>query len=146
MRFRHAVAAIVTFGALAAHAVPAAAQDTTHAKPGGLNKVARNISKTAKKAGRDTKAEIKRASSGAHRALKANGIAAKETMKDATGITTPAPDSAHKPGGLNKLARDVSHTSKKTGAKAKHAVKKTASRTHSELTKAGKAVKDTLKP
>jgi hypothetical protein len=142
MRLHHLLAAVVMMGVFA---TGASAQDTGQAKPGGLNKVARNISKTAKKAGRDTKAEVKRASSGAHRALTANGIEAKEKAKAVTGITTPAPDSAHKPGGVNKLARDVSHASKKAGAKTKHAVKKTASRTHQELTKAGKTVKDTIK-
>ena len=38
-------------------------------KPGGLNKVAHNVSNASKKAGRDTKAEIKRDASKAHGAL-----------------------------------------------------------------------------
>src|SRR5438105_764913 len=79
------------------------AQDTTTAKkPGGLNKVAHNVSNTFKKAGRDTKAEAKRESSAAHRALKANGNEVKEKSKDATGITSTTPDSTHEPGGVNK--------------------------------------------
>jgi hypothetical protein len=142
MKTRYLVALAVALGALAA---PAGAQDTTAKKPGGLNKVAHNVSATMKKAGRDTKAEVKRASSGAHRALKANGNEAKEKAKDATGVTSQTPDSTHKPGGVNKLARDVSHASKKTGAKVKHGVKKTGSAAHKELTKAGKGTKEAIK-
>ena len=122
---------------LSALATQANAQDTT--KPGGLNKIAHNVSKTAKKAGRDTKAELKRASSGAHRALKANGNEAKEKTKDATGISNPAPAP------LDKAARQVSSVSKKAGAHVKHRVKKTASSAHKELTKAGKDVKEDVK-
>jgi hypothetical protein len=114
-------------------------------KPGGLNKIAHDISNTAKKAGRDTKAEVKRESSGAHRALTANGKALKEKSKATTGITTKTPDSTHKPGGLNKLARDVSHASKEAGADAKHTAKKAGSATHKELTKTGKDAKETVK-
>ena len=114
-------------------------------KPGGLNKIAHNISNTAKKAGRDTKAEVKRASSGAHRALTANGKELKEKSKAATGITTKTPDSTHKPGGVNKLARDVSHASKELGSDAKRTVKKASRDTHKELTKAGKDTKEAVK-
>ena len=121
----------------------ARAQDTTH-KPGGLNKVAHDVSSTAKKAGRDTKAEVKRDASKTHHALKDAGNDTKESLKTATGDTMPK-DPNHKPGGLNKVARDVSHTSKVAGAKAKHGVKHTASSAHKSLKKTGRAAKDTLK-
>jgi hypothetical protein len=142
MLIKHVLAFGIAAGLVAA---PLAAQDTTAKKPGGLNKVAHDVSKTMKKAGQDTKAEVKRASSGAHRALKANGNAVKREAKETTGITTKTPDSTHKPGGLNKVARDVSHASKETGAKAKHAVKKTASAAHKEATEAGKSTKEAVK-
>src|SRR5689334_8899858 len=51
-------------------AVSVRAQSADDHKPGGLNKVAHDISNTSKKAGRDTKAEIKRDASKAHGALK----------------------------------------------------------------------------
>src|SRR3982751_4814059 len=46
-----AAAALAVFAAS-----PARAQDTSSHKPGGLNKIAHNVSNTFKKAGRDTKA------------------------------------------------------------------------------------------
>ena len=131
MRLHHFIGIVTALGVLA---VPARAQER-----GGLNKIAHNISATAKKAGRDTKAEVKRASSGAHRALKANGNEAKEKAKDVTGVSNPTP----KP--IDKAARRLSHASKKTGAHLKHAVKKTASKTHNELTKVGKDAKEEVK-
>ena|SRR6266567_1650608 len=135
MRMRYFMAITVALAALGAQA---RAQDTT-TKPGGLNKIAHNVSGTAKKAGRDTKAELKRASSGAHRALKANGNEAKEDAAAATGIHNPTP------GPIDKAARKVSSASKKTGAHAKHAVKKSASKTHDQLAKAGKEAKEDVK-
>ena len=48
--------------------------------PGGLNKVARNISKTSKKAGRDTKAEKNRVKSKAHGAATEAGKSMKDTV------------------------------------------------------------------
>jgi gas vesicle protein len=139
---RQLIMAGVVLGAIATQAH---AQDTGEKKPGGLNKIAHNVSKTAKKAGRDTKAEVKRESSGAHRALTANGNEVKEKAKAATGVTSKSPDATHKPGGLNKAARDVSHASKETGADVKHAVKKAGSDTHKELTKTGKDAKEAVK-
>jgi hypothetical protein len=130
---------------LASISAAAMAQDTTQHKPGGLNKVAHDVSKTAKKAGRDTKAEVKRDASKAHGALTDAGNGTKSTLKKTTGYTTPAPSPEHKPGGLNKVARDVSHASKKTSAHAKHAVKKEASGAHDSLTKAGKDAKAEVK-
>jgi hypothetical protein len=134
MRIRTMLIAVLVAGGLAA---PLHAQDTTH-KPGGLNKVAHDVSKAAKKAGRDTKAEVKRDASKAHATLTKAGNDTKEAAGEVTGV--------HKVGGdVGKAAKAVSHTSKKAGAQAKHAVKKSASKTHHELTKAGKAAKDSLK-
>jgi hypothetical protein len=124
-------------------AATARAQDTTAKKPGGLNKVAHDVSKASKKAGRDAKAALKDASSDTHRALKKAGNETKDEAKEITHYTPP--DSGHKPGGLNKVARNVSKTGKKAGANAKHAVKTTAAEAHGEVTTAGKAAKDTLK-
>jgi hypothetical protein len=88
---------------------------------------------------------VKDVSSDAHAVLTKAGNDTKAEAKRATGYTTPAPDSTHKPGGLNKLARDVSSASKKIGAQWKNSVKSGASSTHAALTDAGKATKDTLK-
>ena len=57
MKIRMLLATAVVLGAIGA---PLRAQDTAGTKPGGLNKVAHNVSKTMKKAGRDTKAEVHR--------------------------------------------------------------------------------------
>ena len=86
------------------------AQDTTGKKPGGLNKVAHDVSKTAKKAGRDTKAEVHRDASAAHQGLRKAGNETKTVAGNATGI--------HKIGGsVGAAAQDVSHASKEAGAK-----------------------------
>jgi hypothetical protein len=140
MRFNTIILAL-GFAGLAA---TANAQDTVPAKkPGGLNKVAHDISKTSKKAGRDAKAALKDASSDTHQALKKAGNDTKDEAKRDTHYVPPEP--GHKPGGLNKAAREVSKVGKKSGANAKHAVKTTASEAHGEVTTAGKAAKDTLK-
>jgi Skp family chaperone for outer membrane proteins len=118
----------------------AGAQAAEEKKPGGLNKIARNVSKTAKKAGRDTKAEVKRGSSKAHNALTDAGNDTKAELKRATGIKAPQ---SHEPGGLNKVARDISNTSKKAGSDAKAETNRAKSHVHGELTEAGKSVKDT---
>ena len=77
---------VVSLGMIAAFAAVARAQDTTEAKkPGGLNKVAHDVSKASKKAGRDIKAEAKRASSSTHRTLKKAGNDTKDEAKEATG-------------------------------------------------------------
>jgi hypothetical protein len=142
MKVRHLLAAVVAFGAFAA---PMHAQDTVQKKPGGLNKVAKNISKTMKKAGRDTKAEVHRDASRTHQVLTKAGNDTKAELKRTTGVTSKTPDAEHKPGGVNKLARDVSHAGKKLGAKTKHGVKKVGSEAHGELTKAGKDTKAAVK-
>jgi gamma-glutamylcysteine synthetase len=142
MNIRMALATAVVLGAIAA---PLRAQDTTTKKPGGLNKVAHNVSKTMKKAGRDTKAEVHRDASKTHQTLTKAGNETKAELKRTTGVTTHSPDPNHKPGGVNKLARDVSHTSKTVGAKAKHGVKSAAGDVHQDLTKAGKHAKEVVK-
>src|SRR5206468_3516146 len=114
------------------------AQDTVTKKPGGLNKVAHDVSKTMKKAGRDTKAEVKRDASKAHEGLTKAGNETKETAGDVTGV--------HKVGGdVGKAARAVSHASKQTGAKAKHTVKHAKAAVHNDLTKSGKDAKEEVK-
>src|SRR3954470_15027504 len=130
---------VLGIGALAAplHA-PLHAQDTTAKKPGGLNKVAHDVSKTMKKAGRDTKAEVKRDASKAHGALTDAGNETKTAAGNATGI--------HKVGGdVGKAAKAVSGASKSTGAKAKHTVKHAKASAHKELTKSGKNAKEDAK-
>jgi hypothetical protein len=128
------LAAIIA-GALVA---PLGAQDTTAKKPGGVSKVAHDVSSTVKKAGRDTKAEVKRDASKSHDELTKAGNGTKTTLGDATGI--------HKVGGdVGKAADAVSSESKKAGRSAKGELKKGTSEAHDQLTKAGKAVKDTTK-
>ena len=140
MRIQYVLGAALALSALAA---PLRAQEDK--KPGGLNKIARDVSKTVKKAGRDTKAEVHRDASKTHNVLTKAGNDTKAELKRTTGVTSKSPDAEHKPGGLNKLARDVSHESKKVGSKAKHGVKKAGSETHNELTKAGKDTKTAVK-
>lgn len=128
-----AVAALALFAAL-----PARAQDDH--KPGGLNKVAHNVSKTLKKAGRDTKAEVKRDASKTHNALTDAGNGTKTVLKKTTGIK----GSTNKhPGGLNKVARNISNTSKRAGSDAKAEKNRVKSNLHGAATEAGKSVKDT---
>lgn len=122
-------------------ATTVSAQQAEEKKPGGLNKVARDISKTSKKAGRDTKAEVKRASSKAHNELTDAGNATKATLKKTTGIKAPQ---SHQPGGLNKVARDISKTSKKAGSDIKAEKNRVKSKAHGEATEAGKSLKDTV--
>ncbi len=128
-----AIAALALFAAM-----PAGAQEEK--KPGGLNKVAQNVSKTVKKAGRDTKAEVKRDASKAHNALTDAGNDTKTVLKKATGIKG---SQSHEPGGLNKIARDISKTSKKAGSDVKSEKNRVKSKAHGAATEAGKSVKDT---
>ena len=137
VRIAALAAALSLYGATTA--ATAGAQDAN--KPGGLNKVARDISKTSKKAGRDIKAETKRASSKAHNELTDAGNATKKTLKKATGIKAPQ---SHQPGGLNKVARDISKTSKKAGSDTKAEVKRVKGKAHGASTEAGKSLKDTV--
>jgi hypothetical protein len=121
-------------------AATAGAQQEEH-KPGGLNKVAHDISKTSKKAGRDTKAEVKRDASKAHNGLTDAGNETKTVLKKTTGIKAPQ---SHQPGGLNKVARDISKTSKKAGSDAKGELKHVKGAAHGASTEAGKSIKDTV--
>jgi hypothetical protein len=135
MKIRYVLAGMLVAGAFAA---PLRAQDTTAKKPGGLNKIAHDVSKTAKKAGQDTKAEVHRDAAKTHDALQTAGNETKTAAGNATGI--------HKVGGdVGKAAQAVSRTGKSAGATVKHSVKKTSSAAHNDLTKMGKAAKDTLK-
>lgn len=129
-------------GALVAH--PAfAQQDTTH--HGGVSGVARDVSGAAKTAGRSAKAGTKKVASKTHQVLKKTGRATKSKISHAVGDTIHDPN--HKPGGLNKVARDVSGSVKHAGRTAKSGLHEGASDTHKALQKAGKdaktAVKDT---
>ena len=143
IRSRLALLALAGFVALGA---PAGAQDTVaKKKPGGLNKAAREVSHASKKAGRKMKENVKDVSSDAHRELTKAGKDTKAELKRTTGITSKAPSATHKPGGLNKVARDVSSASKKTGARLKGETKKTSSQAHHELTKSGKDAKTAAK-
>lgn len=128
-----ALAAIVLFAAL-----PARAQDTT--KPGGLKKAAINVSKTSKKAGQDTKAEVKRDASKAHGALKEAGNETKTALKKTTGIKGSTNEH---PGGVNKVARDISNTSKKAASDTKAEVRRDKAKLHAKSTETGKSIKDT---
>jgi hypothetical protein len=139
---------IVRFGAVAAFAllaaVPARAQDTSadaH-KPGGLNKVAHDVSNTVKKAGRDTKAEVHRDASRTHNTLKDAGNNTKAELKRTTGIH--GSHNAH-PGGLNKVAHDISNASKKAASDAKAEKNRAKSNAHAAATEAGKEAKETVK-
>ena len=132
MQIRMLWVAALSIGAVVA---PLKAQEK---KPGGLNKIAHDVSSTVKKAGRDTKAEVKRDASKAHGALTDAGNDTKTALGNATGI--------HKVGGdVGKAAKKVSGASKKTGAHAKHAVKHAKAAAHADLTKAGKDAKETAK-
>jgi hypothetical protein len=137
MKYRiAALAAIAVFAAL-----PARAQDDSAHKPGGLNKVAHDVSNTMKKAGRDTKAEVKRDASKTHNTLTDAGNDTKTALKKTTGI-----HGSHNPhpGGLNKVAHDISNTSKKAASDAKAEKNKLKSNAHGAATEAGKSVKDTV--
>ena len=133
------------FGALAAlalfAALPARAQDTH--KPGGLNKVAHDVSNTVKKAGRDTKAEVKRDASKTHNTLTDAGNETKTVLKKTTGIK--GSKNPH-PGGLNKIAHDISNTSKKAGSDIKAEKNRAKSDLHGKATEAGKEAKKEVKP
>lgn len=136
-RFRFALFAVAAFTLSTAGA--AGAQDDAH-KPGGLNKVAHDVSKTAKKAGRDTKAEVKRDAGKTHIALQKAGNDTKGQLKKKTGIKGST--NAH-PGGLNKVAHDISNTSKKAASDTKAEKNRVKSNVHGDLTEAGKSIKDT---
>ena len=139
MKLQIRVAAVAALALCAG--TTARAQDTSSHKPGGLNKIAHNISNTAKKAGRDTKAEVHRDASKTHNALTDAGNGTKTVLKKTTGIhgsTNPHP------GGLNKIAHNISNTSKKAASDTKAEKNRVKSDLHGASTEAGKSVKDTL--
>jgi hypothetical protein len=119
----------------------ARAQAPDDHKPGGLNKVAHDVSNTVKKAGRDTKAEVKRDASKAHHVAQDAGNNTKTVLKKTTGIK--GSNSEH-PGGLNKVARNISKTGKKAARDTRAEKDRVKSKAHGELTETGVAVKDTV--
>lgn len=132
----------VRFAVVAALSLFAAASARSQEnKPGGLNKVAHDVSNTAKKAGRDTKAEVKRDASKTHHALQDAGNDTKTVLKKTTGIK--GSNSEH-PGGLNKVARDISRTGKKAARDTRAEKDRAKSKAHGELTETGKSIKDTM--
>ena len=135
VRVAVAVAALSIFAASSA-----SAQAQEEHKPGGLNKVAHNVSKTMKKAGRDTKAEVKRDGSKTHNTLTDAGNNTKAQLKRTTGIKG---SQSHQPGGLNKVARNISKTSKRAASDTKAEKNRVKSNVHGELTETGKSIKDT---
>ena len=137
LRIAALAAALSLYGAVSAGAQEKA--DTN--KPGGLNKVAHDVSNTAKKAGRDTKAEVKRAGSKTHNTLTDAGNETKTVLKKTTGIKG---SQAEHPGGLNKVARNISKTSKKAGSDIKAEKNRAKSKAHGAATEAGKSIKDTV--
>lgn len=112
-------------------AAPAMAQDP-------IKKVGDETHHVLKKTGKAVKQGAKDAGSATHHTLKKAGNATKAELGDATGIHTVGGD-------VGKAARSVSHTSKTVSAKAKHSVKKHASRAHNDLTAAGKDAKAEIK-
>ena len=127
MRIHYALAIV---GLSALLAAPASAQS--------IKKVGDETHHVLKKTGKAVKQTAKDAGSATHEALTKAGNKTKEVGGEVTGI--------HKVGGdVGKAARSVSHTGKKIGAKAKHTVQHAKSSTHSDLTKAGKDAKETVK-
>ena len=76
----------------------------------------------------------------AHNALTDAGNETKTVLKKATGIKG---SQSHEPGGLNKIARDISKTSKKAGSDVKAEKNRVKSKAHGATTEAGKSLKDT---
>jgi Skp family chaperone for outer membrane proteins len=111
-------------------------------KPGGLNRVAHDVSNTAKRAGRDTKAEVKRDASKTHHALQDAGNETKTVLKKTTGIKG---SNSEQPGGVNKVARDVSRTGKKAARDTRDEKDRVKSKVHGELTETGKEIKGEVK-
>ncbi len=129
-------------GAMVAGPAGAQQQNTAH-KPGGLNKVAHDVSSAFKKAGRSTKAATKHVASATHHTLKTAGRGVKSDLAHATGDTIPRPH--HKPGGLNKVAREVSGSIKSVGRTAKSGMHQASSGTHKALQKTGNDAKASVK-
>lgn len=130
------VAAALTLGT----ATAARAQDDH--KPGGLNKVAHDVSNTVKKAGRDTKAEVHRDASKTHNALTDAGNETKTVLKKTTGIH--GSHNKH-PGGLNKVAHNISNASKRAASDTKAEKNRVKSNAHGAASDAGREVKEDAK-
>jgi hypothetical protein len=120
---------------------PALAQDTT-VHHGGVNGAARSVSNASKSAGRAIKKGVKSAGSSVHHVLKTAGRGTKAGVDRAIGDTIHDPN--HKPGGLNKVAREASESVKHVGRTAKSAIHHGANDTHKGLQKAGNDVKKTV--
>jgi hypothetical protein len=133
VRYALAAAALSLFAATSARA-----QDQ---KPGGLNKVAHDVSNTVKKAGRDTKAEVKRDASKGHHVAQDAGNETKTVLKKTTGIKG---SQSNQPGGLNKVARNISKTGKKAARDTRDEKDRAKSDAHGALTETGKNIKDTV--
>jgi hypothetical protein len=137
----HVRSAVVAAALALVAATSARAQAPDDHKPGGLNKVAHDVSNTAKKAGRDTKAEIKRDASKGHHVAQDAGNETKTVLKKTTGIH--GSNSQH-PGGLNKVARDISKTGKTAARATRDEKNRVKSNAHADLKETGVTVKDTL--
>ena len=96
-----------------------------------------------KKAGRDTKAEVHRDASKTHNNLKDAGNDTKSFMKKTTGIH--GSHNKH-PGGLNKIAHNISNASKKAGSQVKGEAKEAGSDIHGASSESGRKVKDEVRP
>jgi hypothetical protein len=131
-------AVIASTLALFALSPRAEAQDAH--KPGGVNKVAHDVSNTVKKAGRDTKAEVKRDASKSHHVLQDAGNNTKAELKRTTGIKG---SQSNQPGGLTQVARDISRTSKKAARDTRAEKDRVKSNAHGELKETGVRIKDT---
>jgi len=138
---RHHVRIAALAAVLSLFSVATARAQADDHKPGGLNKVAHDISNTSKKAGRDTKAEIKRDAGKTPQVRKKAGNDTKTELKKTTGIKG---SQSKDPGGLNKVARNISNTSKKAGRDAKAEKNRVKSKAHGAATEAGKSMKDTV--
>jgi hypothetical protein len=84
---------------------------------------------------------LKRAGSKAHNTLTDAGNETKTVLKKTTGIKGSQSDH---PGGLNKVARDISKTSKKAGSDIKAEKNRVKSKAHGAATETGKSIKDTV--
>ena len=71
-------------------------------------------------------------------------IAALAAVLSLFSVATARAQDDHKPGGLNKVAHDISNTSKKAGRDAKAEKNRVKSKAHGAATEAGKSMKDTV--
>ena len=67
----------------------------------------------------------------------------REALPDFEKTTGIKGSQSNQPGGLNKVARNISKASKKAGSDAKAEKNRAKSNVHGDLTEAGKSVKDT---